>query len=281
MTERKENLPNFLDMLKLLEKISKDRQLQLDSFDSLCSSNCLDIKNKIKIHTKNLLRQNNHSFKGVKGYDRIKVYIATLFVSYVSLGFDFKDIIKRIKNLLEKSIKDARIKQEFKKLVFFLSKMIKTIERGHFKVFLTAAFLNEKQRDEFMTNYYKLKITRFLEELNENFYSFITYNVNLEDLLDPAIYIIKSCNDEFSIKYRAARYGAACYFIFSMIKKLQRINKYGLKKDYFFRPVGSSITSLQEHLERIYKRLDYNEFTNLFKDKFEFIERIEFSLIGF
>lgn len=268
----KKNLPNFFDMLKLLDNISKDRQLLLDTFDMLCSINCLNIEKEINLHAKRLLRQNDHSFKKIKGLDRIKVYIATLFVSYVSLGSDFNDIINKIKNLLEVSTNNARIQREFKNLIFYLSKMIKTIELGHFKVFLTAAFLNEQQRDEFMTNYYKIKITEFLEDLNENYYTFKTYNISLEDLLDPVIYIIKNCNDQFTEKYRASRFGSACYYLFSMIKKLQRINQYSLKKDFFFRSIGSSIRSLEEHLERIDIRLDHKEFAGFCQDRIEFIE---------
>ncbi len=268
----KKNLPNFFDMLKLLDNISKDRQLLLGTFDTLCSNSCLNIENEVKLHAKRLLRQNDHSFKKIKGLDRIKVYIATLFVSYVSLGYDFKDIISKIKNLLEASTNNARIKREFQKLIHYLSKMIKTIELGHFKVFLTAAFLNEQQRDEFMTNYYKIKIIEFLEDLNENYYTFKTYNINLEDLLDPIIYIIKNCNDKFTERYRASRFGSACYYLFSVIKKLQRINQYNLKKDFFFRSIGISISSLEEHLERIDTWLDHREFAELFQDRFEFIE---------
>lgn len=265
--------PNFLDMLKLLDNISKDQLLELDSFDKLCSSNCLDILQDIKIHSKKLLRQNNEKFKDIKGYEKVKIYVVSLFVSYVMLGYDFNDITLKIENLLKEFKENSNHLKEYYNLINYLLKIIKPIKEGRYKLFLTSEFLNHQQREDFMTNYYKIKIIEFLKNLNQNYYSFESYQISIEDLLEPIIYIVKNCNKQFDEKYRPSRFSSACYYVFSKIKKLQKINQYELLKTFFFKPIGISKKNFEEHLKRIERNLDYNAFVHIFQNKFIFIEK--------
>ena len=92
------------------------------------------------------------------------------------------------------------------------------------------------------------------------------YFKDLEDLIDPTIFIIRECFEPFE-KFRSSRYSSACYYFLSKIKKLRRID---IPMDPFFRIIGKGKTNLIEHTERIEINLNYKEFVEKFSN-FDFI----------
>ena len=234
-------------------------RLDLYKFDKICDYLVIPIE--IKRYAKDLLIKQEERFNNLKSREKFLIYFAAFFVSYVIVRCEYNEFKKKIDSLL-KIFNNNRV---YITRYVDLNRMLKVISNNRYHQYLITPSLTQAQINQYIANIYKIGIMKFLDRIR-GFINLPTYSLGFDDLIEAILFIIKKCNENFE-NVRKSRYSSACYFILSKIKKLQRIH---INIEPFYRTINLSKRTFLDHLERINKNLDYQEFV----DKFQNLEFI-------
>ncbi len=252
-----------------LNKVILEKSMNLEKFEKFC--NVLEISDEIEDFAKDLIFYQRERFEQLKKYHRKKllIYIAAIFVSYIIVKKDYAEFEQKIDSLLYNFNKSKENIVIYKNL----NQVLVAIQNNGYHQYLITPSLTIEQIEVFSKNIYKIEYKKFLKKLHEK--TLISnYIKNLEELIEPVLYIIKVSNEDFS-KIRKSRYGAALYFILSRLKKFKRVGLEGVGisiKDFYLILELSRRTFI-DHIERIIRFLDYQSFIEKFSN-IDFIEDV-------
>lgn len=247
-------------MFNFLNGFIQEINLNLYKFEIFCDY--LKIPAEIKKIAKELLTKQQDEFHQLKSRHKFLTYIASFFVSYVIINEDYNEFKVNINNLIQQFNNNRKFITRY----VDLNKMLLIIRDKGYHQYLITKSLTSEQKEIYTTNIYKNELKNFLNKLDEE-HNLSWYFKELEELIEPAIYLLKECFEPFE-KFRSSRYSSACYYLLSKIKKLQRIK---IPLDPFFRIIGKSKYNIIDHAKRIEDNLDYQAFIKKFPN-FEFIE---------
>jgi len=256
-----EERTDYNEIFKFLNTFVQEIRLDLYKFDKICDYLVIPIE--IKRYAKDLLIKQEERFNNLRSREKFLIYFAAFFVSYVIVRCEYNEFKKKIDSLL-KIFNNNRV---YITRYVDLNRMLKIISSNRYHQYLITPSLTQAQINQYIANIYKIEIKYFFENI-KNSIDFSMCSLNFEDLIEPILFIIKNCNENYE-KFRKSRYSSACYFILSKIKKLQRVN---IDIDTFFRSIKLSKRTFLEHLERINRNLDYQDFVFKFPN-LELIEK--------
>jgi len=247
-------------MFKFLNGFIQEINLNLYKFEIFCDY--LKVPEEIKNFAKELLSKQQDKFNKLKTRQKFLTYIASFFVSYVIINEDYNEFKKKINNVIQQFNNNRKFIIRY----VDLNRMLLIIRDKGYHQYLITKSLTSEQKEIFLTNMYKNELKKFLNKLDEQ-HNLSWYFEELEELIEPTIYLVKECFEPFE-NFRSSRYSSACYYLLSKIKKLQRIK---IPLDPFFRIISKSKVNIIDHTKRIEDNLDYQAFIKKFSN-FEFIE---------
>jgi len=253
---------DFNEIFKFLNQLVKEKQINLYKFEEFCS--ILNIPNEIKIYAKELLFNKSAKFNKIWTRRKFLIYISAFFVSYVINYGNYEELQRRI-DLILKIFNDNPV--NITRYVD-LNKIFLVCSQNKYHAYLVAYTLNPQQLEHYFDNIYRIKIRELLKIL-ENEIDLSLYIKNLEELINPIVYIIKECFQRDG-KIRESRYGSACYFFLTCLKKLRMID---ISKSVFYRNLNISRRTFLNHLNNILKRINFEKFVEQFPE-FSFIDNI-------
>lgn len=251
--EKSDEYTDYNEIFKFLNLFIKEIKFDLFKFDRICEY--LRIPNDIRSYAKNLLIKQEKRFTNLKSREKFLVYFAAFFVSYIIVKSDYSQIKENIDNLIKIFDNNPIYITRY----VDLNKMLSVIRDNRYHQYLITPSLTQEQKYQYITNIYRIEIMNFFKIIKGVIdLSFIS--LNIEDLIESILFVIKNCNENYE-NVRKSRYSSACYFILSNIDKLKR---YDIDSDPFYRSINLSRHTFYEHLDRIKNNINYKELVEKF-----------------